>query len=313
MADIPVRVIIEAIDKASQKFEDVATSMGTMGKQATWGANALATLGVASIGLGIQVVKTAGEFEQQEKALSVMLGSAEKGAELFNRLKEEAKTTPFQLTDVVEASKQLMAMGTSVEDVIPQMRMLGDVSAGLGVPLERLIINFGQVQTQGKLTGRELRDFAISGVPMFDELAKVMGVSKDAISDLVSEGKVGFPEVVKAFENMTSAGGKFNNLMQEQSKTTLGKFSNIKDAVSILSAEMGKALLPVVNQTFDALTPMIVKFGEFTAANPKLVTSLLGVGVGLGSLGIALKALGPAMKAVVGIFTLGKGAVMIAV
>lgn len=313
MADIPVRVIIEAIDKASQKFEDVATSMGTMSKQANWGANALAALGVASVGVGIQVVKTAGEFEQQEKALSVMLGSAEKGAELFNKLKEEAKTTPFQLTDVVEATKQLMAMGSGVEEVIPQMRMLGDVSAGLGVPLERLIINFGQVQTQGKLTGRELRDFAIAGVPMFDELAKVMGVSKDAISDLVSEGKVGFAEVEQAFKNMTSEGGKFNNLMQAQSETTLGKFSNMKDAVSILSAEMGKALLPVVNETFDAIIPLITKFGEFAAANPKLVTSILGIGTALGGVGMGMKLLKPIMQGAVGIFTLLKGGVGIAV
>ncbi len=302
--DIPVRVIIDAIDNASNKVKGVADSMGVLSTQAQYGANALAALGLASVGLGVAVVRQAGEFEQTQQALNVMLGSVEKGTFLFEKLKETAKTTPFEFSQVATGAKQLLAMGSSIETVIPEIRMLGDVASGLNVPLDRLIINFGQVRTQGQLTGRELRDFAMAGVPLYDELAKVLGVNKDAIGDMVSAGKVGFKEVEIAFQNMTGEGGKFHNLMDVQSKTTLGKFSNIKDAISQTSAAMGKALLPAVNQLFDQLIPLIDAFGKFAEANPRLIAGLIEAGIAIGSIGIGLKALKPIMLGVSGIIKL---------
>jgi tape measure domain-containing protein len=112
------------------------------------------------------------------------------------------------------------------------------VSAGLGVPMERLILNFGQVRVQGQLTGRELRDFAIAGVPLIDELAKNLGVTKERIADMVSEGKIGFPEVSTAFETMTSNGGKFEDLMDKQSKTFSGIVSNMSDEIGRLARDI---------------------------------------------------------------------------
>ena len=135
--------------------------------------------------------------------------------------------------------------------------MLGDVSAGLSVPMERLILNFGQVKAQAKLTGRELRDFAVAGVPILDELARNLNKSKSEIQDMVSAGKIGFGEVTEAFKSMTSEGGRFNNLMEEQAKTLLGRISNLKDNFELFLREQGNGLLVFAGLLVDKLATIV--------------------------------------------------------
>lgn len=118
-------------------------------------------------------IKQADLFEQSQIAFSTMLGSAEKANQLLADLADFAKNTPFGLQDIEQNAKQLLAMGSSSEEVLKELKMLGDVSAGLSVPLWRLSLNFGQVRTQGKLTGRELRDFNVAGVPLIDTLVEL--------------------------------------------------------------------------------------------------------------------------------------------
>ena len=136
-------------------------------------------IGVATaVATGVSLVakesiKQADLFEQSQIAFSTMLGSAEKANELLAELAEFAKVTPFGLQDIEQNAKQLLAMGSSSEEVLKELKMLGDVSAGLSVPLWRLSLNFGQVRTQGKLTGRELRDFNVAGVPLIDTLVEL--------------------------------------------------------------------------------------------------------------------------------------------
>lgn len=302
--NIDVKVIIDAVNNASKQFTDVAKSMGGMTDGVKEAGLAMAGLGVATVGAGIQFVQQAGQFEQYQIALTTMLGSADKARTMLSRLTEEAKATPFRLEEVVVASKQLLAMGSTADQVIPQMRMLGDVSAGLGVPLQRLILNFGQVQTRGKLAGTELKDFAVAGVPLIDELAKVLGVAKDQVTDLVSDGKVGFAEVTKAFQNMTGEGGKFHNLMASQADSTLGKWSNLQDSVQQMSVALGKVLLPSVTKLIDSLIPMVDKLSEFGTKNPQILTGVLALGAGIGALGIVITALGPVVKVVTGLFNM---------
>jgi tape measure domain-containing protein len=169
-------------------------------------------------------------------------------------LSEFAMQSSFDLPDVVSNAKQLMGMGIELENVIPTMKMLGDTAAGLGVPLQRLALNFGQVKSQGKLTGRELRDFAISGVPLLETLANSMGKTKQEITAMVSESKIGFSDVRNAFIAMTSEGGKFNNLMQRTvNETLLGKWSNFKDVLFRVKSEFGKGLLPVATNALQSI------------------------------------------------------------
>lgn len=195
-------------------------------------------LSVDGLKAGVGVVKTwiqqAGKFELTAVALETMIGSAEKSKELLEDIVDFAKETPFRLEEVQEGVKMLLAMGASADTALNEMRMLGDVAAGLSVPLERIVLNFGQIRTQGKLTGKELRDFNTAGVPLVETLAKMNGVSREVIATMVEDGEITFQMVEDAFKQMTGEGGKFNNLMDKQSETFPGILSNIGDSFETL-------------------------------------------------------------------------------
>lgn len=188
-----------------------------------------------------QIAMVRGEFQQLEVAFRTMLGNKAMADELMAQVVEFAAITPFELKDVASGAKSLLAFGVSAEDLIPTLKSLGDVSAGLSVPIERLILNFGQVKTQAQLTGRELRDFNVAGVPIIAELSKNLGVAEEKIADMVSAGNIGFADVAKAFQTMTQEGGRFANLMYEQSKTITGQISNLKDAWNQMLNDIGKS------------------------------------------------------------------------
>ncbi len=160
----------------------------------------------AAAGLAKQIVEVRGQFQQLQIAFETMLDSKEKADRIMQESIAFAQKTPFTLMDVTTNAKQLMAMGVSFEKVMETMKSLGDVAAGLSVPLQRLVINYGQVLTLGRLQQREVRDFAMAGVPLIDELAKNMGKTKEEIQNLINAGKIGFPEVEAAFRSMRSEG-----------------------------------------------------------------------------------------------------------
>jgi tape measure domain-containing protein len=294
MPDKELTVVIQAEDKASPELEKldknlnkIAGSSDSLEKGLKNVRNGMAIVGAATAAVTFSVVEQAGKFEQYKVALNTMLGSVDKANELFGQLKDFAKVTPFNFEEVVKGSKQLLAMGSSADSIIPELKMLGDVSSGLNVPLEQMVLTFGKVETQGKLTGREVMEFSRAGVPLMQTLADQFGVTKDKITDMVSEGKIGFGDVKKAFETMTGSGGKFFNLMEAQSKTTLGKFSNFQDSVQQLQASIGTLLLPTVKSLIDAVIPLIDKINSFAQANPVLVQTLIAVGLAMGAIAAA--------------------------
>lgn len=187
-----------------------------------------------------QIAAVRGEFQQLEVSFETMLGNKAKADQLMGQVVEFASTTPFELKDVANATRMLLAYGTAAEDIIPTMRALGDVSAGLSIPIERLILNFGQVRMQSKMTGKELRDFAVMGVPIVAELAKNLNKSEKEISEMVTAGRIGFKEVEDAFKSMAAEGGRFENLMAKQSTTITGMISNLKDAWAQMLNNIGQ-------------------------------------------------------------------------
>lgn len=266
-----IKRVGDSAQEVGKRFEDIGLTLERTGKRMT----TLVTLPI--LGAGAAAIKTAADFEQTQIAFTSMLGSAEKAKTLLKDLTDFGAKTPFQLSEVEQGAKQLLAMGAATENIIPELRMLGDVSAGLGVPMERLILNFGQVRLQGKLTGRELRDFAVAGVPLIDELADSLGVAKDEVANLVSEGKVGFEDVRVAFQNMTSEGGIFHNLMQDQSETTAGKFSNLKDETEKLARAIGLELLPFAETMIEKTKDMVETFGELSPEIQRTIILLAGI------------------------------------
>ncbi|WP_353166678.1 tape measure protein [Empedobacter brevis] len=187
-----------------------------------------------------QMVKIRGEFEQTEIAFNTMLQSREKGNALMQEMVELAKNTPMQFSEVSQGAKQLLAYQVEAEKLTETLSMLGDISSGLGVPMSRLILVYGQVRAKGRLMGDDLRQFTEAGVPMIAMIAKNMGVAQSAVADMVSEGKVGFKDVEKVLQQLTDQGGLFYNMMEEQSKTIPGQIAKLQDEIEQMFNDIGK-------------------------------------------------------------------------
>lgn len=177
------------------------------------------------------VIDATGKMQQLQVALSTILQDKDKANKLISDVVQFAAKTPFNLDDVATGAKQLLAYGSTAEEVVNELSMLGDVASGLQIPIGQLIYLYGTLRTQGRAMTVDIRQFAGRGIPIYEELAKVLGVSKDQVGEFVKEGKVGFAEVEQAFKNMTSEGGKFANLMENSAGTWPQRLSNIEDTL----------------------------------------------------------------------------------
>ena len=179
--------------------------------------------GVASVAtlkeLGAQVMNVRGEFQQLEIAFGTMLGSGEKANKLMTQLTSTAAKTPFDLKGIAGGAKQLLAYGIAADEVNDTLVHLGDIAAGLSIPLNDMVMLYGTTMVQGRMFTQDLRQFQGRGIPIMEALANTMGVTKDAVSELVSTGKVGAQEFQTALMSLTAEGGKFGGLMDKLSPT----------------------------------------------------------------------------------------------
>ena len=203
-----------------------------------------------------------GEFQQFEIAFETMLGSGQKAKGMISDLANLAATTPFDMKSVVNGAKQLLAYGFAANEITDTMRRLGDVSAGLGLNLQDLTWLYGTTMVQGRLFTRDLMQFTGRGIPLTEELAKQFGVTKDKVSELVSAGKVGFPEVKKAIESLTNEGGKFGGLMEKQSHSITGQISNIQDSIEMAINDLGTQTEGLMNDALDITSKVIDHWKE---------------------------------------------------
>jgi len=217
---------LDKLDDSSSNASKKAALLGAAGKAAAAG---LAAAAAATGAAGVMAIKSAGEYEQSRIAFDTMLGSADKARALMTDIAQFAKSTPFELPEVVAGTKQLLAFGFAQSDLLPTMRKLGDLASGLGVPVGQLTNVFGQVKVAGRLMGQDLLQFTNAGVPLIEALATTMQKPQSEIKKLVEEGKVGFPEVETAINSLTGEGSKFGGMMEKQSKSFNGVVSNIKD------------------------------------------------------------------------------------
>nr|DAH02455.1 MAG TPA: tail tape measure protein [Caudoviricetes sp.] len=207
-----------------------------------------------------ELVNVRGQFQQLEIAFSTMLKSKEKADKLMSELVDIAAKTPFDLQGVASSAKQMLAYGSSAESVGDELVMLGNVAAGVGSQLSEIAYLYGTLRTQGRAYATDIRQFAGRGIPIYEELAKVLGVTKDEVSGLVTAGKVGFKEVEQAFKNMTSESGIYYNLMQEQSKSLTGQLSNLGDAWDTMLNEIGKDTQGIASSGISAVKGLIENY-----------------------------------------------------
>lgn len=235
---------------------------------------------------GSDVIEATGKMQQLQVALSTILQDKTKADQLIAEIVQFAAKTPFNLDDVAEGAKQLLAYGSSADKVIEELSMLGDVASGLQIPIGQLIYLYGTLRTQGRAMTVDIRQFAGRGIPIYEELANVLGVSKDQVGELVKEGKVGFKEVEQAFKNMTSEGGKFANLMENSAGTWPQRLSNIEDTLFQKMNEFGNKYKEVfefgigtAEDLVESLDDVIAVMGGLIAAYGTYKAALIAAAV----------------------------------
>lgn len=249
----------EGVARASREIEQSGLGVEDMFKR-VGAAASVALAGFSATNFVKEVARVRGEFQQLEVAFNTMLGNQAEAQTLMNQLVRTAAITPFDLHGVAEGAKQLLAYGTAANEVNGTLVRLGDIAAGLSIPLGDLVYLYGTTMVQGKMNTQDLKQFLGRGIPMAKELAKQFGVAESQVAGLVTAGKVSAEHVEKAIISMTSAGSKFGGLMEAQSKTISGQISNIEDAIDVMYNEIGKKNEGVINTVLEGVSTLVENY-----------------------------------------------------
>lgn len=227
------------------------------------------------------IVQVRGQFQQLEIAFETMLGSKSKAHALMQQMEETAAKTPFDLDSVANGAKQLLAYGESADKVNDTLVRLGNIASGLSLPLNDIVYLYGTTMVQGRLYAADVRQFTGRGIPLVKELAKMYGVTADEINNMVSAGKIGFPDVQKVLNKLTDEGGQFYNLMEKQSKSLTGMISNLGDTWDQVQDHLGE-------QNQDLFAGAINAAGYFLEHLEDILKMVKAVAIAYGSYRAAL-------------------------
>lgn len=298
---------IEAVaDRASL---NVQNSLMGVGKTALQTAAVLFGVSTAIEGV-FRGVKLAAEAEATDSSFTALIGNAELAKKTLADLREFALETPFDLPGVLAAAKQMSAFGTQAEKLVPTMQMLGDLSVVTGSSLKDLSYVYGTLQVQQRAYTRDLLQFSMRGIPIYRELAKVMGmIPKTApgmrgneqsdiprevmerLHQMIEGGDVDFKLVEQAFKNLTGAGGQFFGQMDIQAKSLIGLFNQMREQIDTSLTQIGKTLIRELDlkwlvqqigevsrafsEWFEKTDPALRSFVLFTALATVAIGSLL--------------------------------------
>lgn len=254
------RDIQNAVHQTAAKVESEGKSIDDFINKIQNAANI--AVGGWSIGKFVsQMIQVRGQFQQTEIAFKTMLQSESKANDLLQQIIHTAAITPFGVEDVTEGAKQLLAFNVAAEDVNDTLIRLGDVAAGMNLNLSELVMLYGTTIAKGKMDTMDLYQFLNRGIPIADELAKVMGLDvSNAIAEVkeqLTAGKVTSDIFIKAMQNMTSEGSKFGGLMEAQSRSITGQISNIEDAIEQKFNELGKSQEGIINKGLDVVSSLV--------------------------------------------------------
>lgn len=194
-----------------------------------------------------QVYEIRGQYELLERSLGVLVNSFERGSQIFQELNQMAIESPFTLMELAGAAKQLTAYNFAANEVVDTTRRLADISAALGVPMERLTYNLGQIRAQTVLTARDARDFANAGLPIVASLAEHFTelegkiVTTGDVYDRMSKKMVSYSDVMAVLNKMTDEGGKFFEFQAKQAETLRVQMANLNLAWNNMLNDIGKS------------------------------------------------------------------------
>lgn len=295
------------VDKSKKKTQTLSEALDKIAKPAMVLSTALGASGVAA-------VKFAGELEQTQLALEVLLKDAEKATAIKDEWVQLAASTPFSSADIDSAGKKLLAFNIESEKVTDTLRRIGDISAATGSSISEIADIYGKAAVQGRLFAEDINQFQGRGIPVVQALAKVLNVAETEIRGMVTEGKIGFPELEKAFQFMTNEGGQFSGMMEKLSESTLGKFSTTMDNAKLALASFGEVMQPTANALLDfandffegiqnmdeGIKAFVVGFSSIVAISGPTILAIKGIKVALAGL-----AANPVVLAIAGVATLG--------
>lgn len=190
-----------------------------------------------------KAITGAAEMETAATSFEVLTGSAERAKATLDQLKAFASETPFEFPEIAEAGKKLLAFGSGAGAIAGELRMLGDLSAGIGAPLGDLAELYGKARVQGRLFAEDVNQLTGRGIPVIQEFAKQFNVSTSEVKALVEAGQIGFPELRTALRALTAESGKFFEMTKRQSQTAAGLWSTLKDSVNEVLREFGAPIL----------------------------------------------------------------------
>jgi len=223
--------------------------------------------GASVLAFGKAVIESLKNYEYFSASLRVLMkGDKNAATALQGQLVELAKTTPFSLVDVQDSSRKLLAYGFAAGEIVKQMKMLGDVSAATGNNISDVAYLYGTLRTQGKAMSKDIYQFTNRGINIIPQLAKQFGILDSQVMDYARDSKISFKAVEQAFTAMTSKGGDFFGMMDEQSKTVGGRLSNMGDAWEQLKVNIGKSQTGIISSTVNWANSMLSALNDIIVA-----------------------------------------------
>ena len=272
---------VSQLERLNQTAHSTVASVGNLALRIAGYSTAL-NLGIditrraiGAIGdMAKESVVLAASFERSRVAWGVFLKDAEMGNEMFGKLYSLAQRTPLSFQGVEEAAQRLKGFGLATSEIIPTLERMGDVARGNDETMQRLSLAYGQALAQGRVLTRDLYQFVNAGVPIFDALAQTMGKTVQEVQALVTDGKVGFPEIERALKALTDQGGLFYGMMDKTAQTTEGKWSIAMDNWRAILADIGTSVLPGLNRALDEFN----KKADYTIQKNNLSRAMTGQG-----------------------------------
>lgn len=260
--------------EATQTLKD---SFSSLGKTMTVGVS-LPLVAIATAG-----VKYNAELESYNANLTTLLGGNKKQAEeLLQTLKETAKTTPYETSQLVKATQTMLGYNISLKNSQKYLKQIGDISMGSSEKLAGLTLAFSQVQSNGRLMGQDLIQMINQGFNPLSIISKETGESMASLKERMSQGGVSAQEVAHAFEVATSKGGLFYKGMDKGSKTTEGRISTLKDSFKEMTGSLTASLLPTLQKLVISLTKVFDWFGSLNSTQQKTILIIAGVVAAIG-------------------------------
>jgi len=287
MAQNREEYIISLIDKGvksglkdvAKSVEDVRGKMGGLQDKIgngnsglSGGFSKLTSLAMrfgAVAGVGImakKVVSLGADMEQTRVAFGTFMGDTEKANALIGKLNDFANFTPFDNAEVIKSGKMLLSAGMASDKISGSLKTLGDIASGVAMPLDDLSQIYSKSMNKGKLQAEELNQISERGIPLLQELSRMTGKSTAEIYKLAESGSITSDVLTTAFQNMTSEGGTYFDLMSKQSKTLGGKWSTMVGQMQLIGIKIGEALIPVLSKLAD--------FGLKIVQNKKLLKDI---------------------------------------